>query len=103
MTWIHTLARLLGGPFRPPPSTRHSRLSRRTTHEVTIYLGEDNVIYVQHISMTGKGQADVAIRMCWEAMQHLAMSAGVGINLPSHAALPAQIVREPVEAGNGSA
>jgi len=67
-----------------------------------IYLSEDNTIFVQHLSMAGKGQAEVAIRMCWEAMQHLAMAAGVGINLPTQAAVPAQIVQpEPVETGNG--
>ncbi len=75
-----------------------------------IYLSDDNVIYVQHLALTGQGQAEVAIRMCWEAMQHLAQAAGVGINLPAEAAVPAQLIPasprppEPVtaDAGNGS-
>lgn len=106
--WRETLTRLARGPFRPPKDTRKSRLSRKAMHEVTIYLGEDNTIYVQHLCLTGKGKAEVAIRMCWEAMQHLAMQSGLALNLPGQAAIPVQIVvpepPEPVSASpeNGS-
>lgn len=87
-------------PLRPPTSTRQNRLGRQTIHEVMIYLGEDNTIYVQHLAMQGKGQAEVAIRMCWEAMQHLAMSSNLGLNLPQQAATPVQVYAQepPAEA-----
>ncbi len=89
--WRDTVREMVRAPFQPPGSTRQSRLSRRALHEVMIYLGEDHTIYVQHLSMTGKGQAEVAIRMCWEAMQHLAMQSGLGLNLPTTAAIPVEI------------
>ena len=111
--WFGTLRRLAAAPFQPPTGTRRSRLSRQALHEVTIYLGDDNTIFVQHLCMSGKGQAEVAIRMCWEAMQHLAMQAGLGLTLPAQAAIPVQVqvppappvpVPEgvPVQADNGS-
>lgn len=105
--WRHTVAEMLEAPLRPPAHTRQSRLSRTAMHEVTIYLSEDNTIFVHHLSLTGKGQAEVAIRMCWEAMQHLAMQTGMGLNLPSHAAIPVGVVPMPPEpvpeaAQNGS-
>ena len=93
--WRHTVAEMLAMPFRPPVSTRQSRLSRKAMHEVTIYLGDDHTIYVQHLSLTGKGQAEVAIRMCWEAMQHLAMQSGLALNLPTQAAVPVELMRVP--------
>lgn len=77
--------------LQPPQSTRQSRLSRKAMHEVTIYLGEDNTIFVQHVCLTGKGQREVAIRMCWEAIQHLAMSGGLALNLPTQAAIPVTV------------
>ena len=79
----------------PPTSTRQNRLSRRAVHEVTIYLTEDNMIFVHHLSLTGKGKAEVGIRMCWEAMQHLAMQSNLALNLPTQAAIPVQI--QPIE------
>jgi hypothetical protein len=93
--WRHTVAEILELPLRPPTNTRKNRLGRKAMQEVTIYLGEDNTIYVQHLSMAGKGQAEVAIRMCWEAMQHLAMRAGLVLDLPTHAAVPVQIMSAP--------
>ena len=89
--WRHTVAEMLAAPFQPPRTTRQSRLSRTAMHEVTIYLSDDNTIFVQHLSLTGKGKAEVAIRMCWEAMQHLAMQSGLGLNLPSQAAIPVTV------------
>lgn len=109
--WRHTVAEMLEASVRPPANSRQSRLSRKAMQEVTIYLGEDNTLYVQHLSLTGKGQTEVAIRMCWEAMQHLAMQAGLGLNLPAAAAVPIQVSRiptieapvpVPVQADNGS-
>ena len=106
--WRHTVAELLEAPFRAPVSTRQSRLSRKAMHEVTIYLGDDATIYVQHLSLTGKGQAEVAIRMCWEAMQHLAMQSGLALNLPAQAAVPVTLTPLPqpepvaVQTENGS-
>ena len=89
--WRHTIAEILESLVQPPTSPRQNRLSRRVTHEVTIYLSEDNMIFVHHLSLTGKGKAEVGIRMCWEAMQHLAMQSGLALNLPTQAAVPVQI------------
>ena len=107
--WRHTVAEMLACQFRPPQNTRQSRLSRKAMHEVTIYLSDDNTIFVQHLCLTGKGQREVAIRMCWEAMQHLAMSGGLALNLPTQAAIPVMVSQvsappEPVPAHteNGS-
>jgi hypothetical protein len=98
-----------------PTHTRQSRLSRVILHEVTIYLSTDHTVYVHHLNLEGgPPRPDVAIRMCWEAMQHLAMACGVGITLPAQAAVPAQLtpistaepaVPTPAEmaAGNGHA
>lgn len=93
--WRDTIREMLHAPFETPTDTRQSRLSRKALHEVTIYLGDDNTIYVQHLSLTGKGQAEVAIRMCWEAMQHLAMQSGLALNLPTQAAVPVELMRVP--------
>ena len=97
--WLATATRWAMQPFQPPANTRKSRLSRKAMHEVTIYLGEDNTIFVQHLCLTGKGQREVAIRMCWEAMQHLAMSGGLALNLPTQAAIPVTVspVSAPLE------
>ena len=106
--WRDTILEMLRAPFEVPTDTRQSRLSRKALHEVTIYLGDDNTIYVQHLSLTGKGKAEVAIRMCWEAMQHLAMQSGLALNLPSQAAVPVQVLTPPpveavaIQAENGS-
>ena len=64
-------------------------------HEVTIYLGDDHVIYVQYLSIVGKGHAEVPIRMCWEAMQHFAMKSGLALNLPTQAAVPVTLTPLP--------
>ena len=89
--WIVAARHWVGQAFGPPQNTRKSRLSRKAMHEVTIYLSEDNTIFVQHLCLTGKGQREVAIRMCWEAMQHLAMSGGLALNLPTQAAIPVTV------------
>ena len=95
--WRDTILEMLRAPLQPPVNTRQSLLSRKAMHEVSIYLGDDHVIYVQHLSLTGKGQGEVAIRMCWEAMQHLAMKSGLALNLPTQAAVPVTLTPLPPE------
>ena len=97
------LAQRARGLCRPPADSRTSRLSRKSLHEVTIYLGDDNTLFVHHLCLTGQGQAEVGIRMCWEAMQFLAMRSGLALNLPTQAALPVQVTPLPPEAAAVSA
>ena len=77
--------------FTPPDDPQRSRLARRYSNEISIYLGENNTVYVNHVSVTGPKDPSIPINMLWQAMQLMAMRSGVTLRLPSEAAGPAEI------------
>lgn len=81
--------------FTPPDDPQRSRIARRYSNEISIFLGENNTVYVNHVALTGPKDPAVAINMLWQAMQLFAMRSGVTLRLPSEAAAPAEVLLPP--------
>jgi hypothetical protein len=86
------MERLIRSIFSPPDDPMRSRLARRYSNEVSIFLGENNTIYVNHICLTGSKDPGVLINMLWQAMQLSAMKSGLTLRMPQEAAAPAELV-----------
>jgi hypothetical protein len=78
--------------FSLPDDPQRSRLSRRFSNEISVYMGENGSIYVNHVSVTGAKDPAIAINMLWQAMQLFAMRSNVVLRLPSEAAAPAEVL-----------
>lgn len=89
------LERVIRGIFTPPEDPQRSILSRKFTEEMSIYLGENNSVYVSHVTLRGKTDPAIPINMLWQALQLVAMRAGVTLRLPSIAAAPAEMIAPP--------
>lgn len=81
--------RCIRGIFTPPADPQRSRLARRYSNEVSIFLGENNTVYVNHICLTGPKNPSIVINMLWQAMQLAAMREGLTLRMPQEAAAPA--------------
>ncbi len=83
------MERAIRGLFTPPTDPQRSRLARRYSNEVSIFLGENSTIYVNHICLTGPKDPSIVINMLWQAMQLAAMREGLTLRMPQEAAAPA--------------
>ena len=83
------MERIIRSIFTPPNDPQRSRLARRYSNEISIFLGENNTVYVNHICLTGPKEPGILINMLWQAMQLAAMQSGLTLRMPQEAAAPA--------------